>query len=346
MRRAVTVAFVLAGIEVIGCSTVLGLTPGSPYDGDPGTEAGAGDVTSGCAAGTKSCGGRCVGVDDPAFGCGPTTCGACVGANVASFTCKSGACSISSCGAGVGDCDGDPKNGCESDTTSGAHCGSCGNVCSGATPICQDTTCIGAASCTGTVCGTSCVDTTKALHHCGTCAKDCTSPQPQNTAADCAASKCVYACAAGAEDCNGDLSSASTNGCECTTGCSALACCPATGCSGPPDAGGDGGPPDSGPPPDSAPPPDSGCGTIGCTPAGAGCTLSATCCCPMICGLAGILPFSSAASPTPEFFDAAVGGVCCIPAGTTTFGVPCPASSNPCCAGAICVDGANGGRCQ
>jgi formylglycine-generating enzyme required for sulfatase activity len=60
--------------------------------------------------------------------------------------CVSGACTPA-CSSGYGNCDGDAANGCETDTTSNAHCGACGNACTGGA-FCSGGTCI-APSCVG-----------------------------------------------------------------------------------------------------------------------------------------------------------------------------------------------------
>jgi len=47
----------------------------------------------------------------------------------------------STCAVGMADCDGDPKNGCETDTRSSAtHCGACGRTCGG-TASCEQSEC-------------------------------------------------------------------------------------------------------------------------------------------------------------------------------------------------------------
>src|SRR5450432_617267 len=140
--RAVAGYFVFLAAGA-GCSTVLGLTPGSPYDTD-NLDATTDGVSPECPAGQKSCGGACVAADDPKYGCAPASCSACVGANATAFACSGGACVITACGMSVGDCNKKAADGCETDVTNGAHCGSCTQVCSGATPICSGSTCIDA----------------------------------------------------------------------------------------------------------------------------------------------------------------------------------------------------------
>ncbi len=351
MRITAAVVCVVLGGAIVGCSAVLGLTSGSPLDDDAGADATAETTGGGCAAGQKSCAGVCVSVDDPAHGCGAATCGACVGPNAKAFACQGGACVVTACGNGVGDCDHAAANGCETDTTNGAHCGSCTQACVDPSPICSGATCIDAGACDGSVCGTSCDDTKTAIHHCGNCTTDCTNPQPPNTSADCKGGKCVYACSAGALDCNGDLGVGGGNGCECTTGCAGTACCPAGGCPPPDagfdsgfDAGQDSGPPDTGAPDTGAG--DGGCTTGGCLGPGLACTIgTSACCCPMNCEPGVILPFafSPATQVVPDFPDTGIGGHCCVPNGAGGPGA-CPVP-DPCCAGSLCRQGGSGWSC-
>lgn len=108
-------------------------TPSTPSTPTPGYDAGATvdpprpDGGGRCAAGLKSCGGKCVSINDPAYGCGETTCFACptTGGQV---SCGGGKCAMV-CQDGRADCDGNPANGCEADLTSAQNCGACGEKC-------------------------------------------------------------------------------------------------------------------------------------------------------------------------------------------------------------------------
>src|SRR5215813_6360791 len=53
------------------------------------------------------------------------------------------------------------------------HCGSCTNVCSGATPLCSSGTCASSCRTGQTLCGSSCVDLQTDSQHCGECGKVC-----------------------------------------------------------------------------------------------------------------------------------------------------------------------------
>ena len=114
-------------------------TPGgSSRDGSlPGAvDAGAADAQANAAAAcppgleatSKSCGPRCVSVNDPQYGCAAADCTPC---NVASAipACVDGACAIFTCEPGRADCNANPADGCETDLGSPASCGSCFNAC-------------------------------------------------------------------------------------------------------------------------------------------------------------------------------------------------------------------------
>ena len=89
---------------------------------EAGTDPGGAGGSAECGTGTKSCDGMCVDIDDAEYGCTDTDCDPCPGAN-AEFTCKAGACAITTCAEGAADCDADPSNGCEADFTSTAAAG-------------------------------------------------------------------------------------------------------------------------------------------------------------------------------------------------------------------------------
>jgi len=131
--------------------------------------------------------------------------------------CIAGACEISSCEPGFGDCDGDADNGCEEDLSSSvSDCGTCGFACSGdnATPSCFqgacDISCLtGFGNCDGNP-GNGCeVDLSSNVAHCGACNSGCTA-SAGNTPY-CAGSMCgETTCAPGTGNCDGDPA----NGCE------------------------------------------------------------------------------------------------------------------------------------
>jgi hypothetical protein len=132
-----------------------------------------------------------------------------------------------SCGAGRGDCDGQPANGCETDLeTSVSHCGACGKACA-AGPHAK-------ASCVGGACSVACegsfsdcngsaadgceVDLMASATSCGACGTACA--DGPHALASCVAGACQLACEKGFADCD----SAGSNGCESELGTSTAHC--------------------------------------------------------------------------------------------------------------------------
>jgi len=170
-----------------------------------------------CNAGWADCNGN------PADGCEVnlttdlTHCGSCAttcaAASNASSTCTAGVCGFV-CATNHADCDGDPSNGCETNTgTDLTHCGACGTTCT------QGRTCI-AGGCTATACtaplancdgieGNGCeISTATDTQHCGACGHACTFA---HAGSSCAAGACAMgACDAGWANCDGNP----LNGCE------------------------------------------------------------------------------------------------------------------------------------
>ncbi len=185
-------------------------------------------VDGGCAVTCAAGFGECNGVSSD--GCEidlartVTHCGSCgrtcVTANVATTECAGGACRIVSCDAGFADCDGNPANGCETDTrVSAMNCGTCGNACAapGGTAVCRAGACgiascaTGRGDCDGLASNGCETDLTTSGTHCGTCGVACA---PTNASGACVASACTVAsCATGYADCD----RAAGNGCEIDT---------------------------------------------------------------------------------------------------------------------------------
>jgi hypothetical protein len=84
-------------------------TAGTSPDANDGDD----DAPDGCVSGEKSCGGTCVEIDDPRFGCSVTACGPCDLGNNLAARCSGGACEPDGCKPGFFDCDANLTNGCE-----------------------------------------------------------------------------------------------------------------------------------------------------------------------------------------------------------------------------------------
>ncbi|MBI5512254.1 MAG: hypothetical protein HY909_00710, partial [Deltaproteobacteria bacterium] len=179
-----------------------------------------------CPTGQKLCGGRCVRVDDPLFGCGPMACEPCALSNAAA-ACMANACAVMTCSDGFGNCDGMASNGCEVDVrVSNDHCGACGGQCrpANATGQCRMSACAlltcaeGFGDCDGMVANGCETATSMNPAHCGRCGNACTFA---NAAATCSGGLCnLGACAEGYGNCDG----MAANGCETPTGTSAAHC--------------------------------------------------------------------------------------------------------------------------
>jgi hypothetical protein len=159
-----------------------------------------------CKKGLFCCAGACVDPNDDVMNCG--SCGNLCGTQHAAPHCAMGVCSIT-CASGFGDCDIDPKNGCEADLKSSASsCGSCSVTCMAPnTPgSCRSGTCVtgqcntGFGDCNNNL-GDGCeTDLKSSADHCGRCDTAC---HPANGEGVCAAGKCmVTGCDAGFANCN------------------------------------------------------------------------------------------------------------------------------------------------
>jgi hypothetical protein len=129
--------------------------------------------------------------------------------------CSNSQCTVSSCAAGFGDCDGSSVNGCETNTTNSVqHCGGCGLACFAAngTASCTGGTCFvascaaGFADCDGQY-ANGCETNLKTLTSCGACGVACALP---NATATCATGTCeLVSCNGAFADC--DMSKAEAN---------------------------------------------------------------------------------------------------------------------------------------
>ena len=174
----------------------------------------------GCNPGFADCDANAANGCEVNLGASAVHCGRC--GNACSFAggtaaCTAGVCTLTMCAAGLGDCDGNRANGCETDTTGAvSHCGACGTMCvtPNATPACRASGCVigacaaGFADCNALPTDGCEVSTRTEVANCGACGRACALP---NATPACAAGGCVVAaCATGFSDCDG----ADGNGCE------------------------------------------------------------------------------------------------------------------------------------
>ncbi|MBL8684829.1 MAG: hypothetical protein JNK05_36975 [Myxococcales bacterium] len=196
----------------------------------PGTTCSGGSCTATCRLGFGDCDGNATNGCESNLASSVQHCGRCgneCAFNNASATCEMGVCRIGPCDPGFADCDGNPANGCETNTnTSLAHCGACGMPCmiSGMVAACSGGRCeprgcpVGRGECDSnpmTVCET---DTTSSVAHCSRCGNACAIPNSRNA---CVMSACVsMGCNPGFGNCDGN----SANGCETDTTTSTAHC--------------------------------------------------------------------------------------------------------------------------
>ena len=209
------------------CSSVHG-TPGCDAEG----------CSIACSEGFGDCDARAsTGCETP-LGDDAANCGACGKAcqnEHGTTTCADGQCTPL-CATGYLDCDGDPRNGCETEiATSLTNCGACGAACELAhaaekcdAGVCTVTTCdAGFDNCDGDA-KNGCEADLMLPATCGGCTNKCSE---NGGKASCAAGKCGIACSLGRDDCKNGL----TDGCETDLNVSALNCsvcgkvCPAGG---------------------------------------------------------------------------------------------------------------------
>jgi len=170
-----------------------------------------------------SCGDRVANGDESDVDCGGPDCSSCVAGqscvtpgDCVGNDCNAGKCALS-CAAGLGNCDGDPTNGCETNLRTDAdHCGDCATGCSlpNAKPscaggICRVESCVAPFDdCNGDPADGCEVNTKTNVDNCGACAaKPCPTLNGQ---AFCANSQCGITCADNFADCDGE----GGNGCE------------------------------------------------------------------------------------------------------------------------------------
>jgi hypothetical protein len=179
--------------------------------GNGGTAGGGGQGGSACDPSEKLCGGQCVSIDDPLYGCGPG-CAPCDLPH-ANPICNAGSCDVGACDAGFANCDNSAANGCEVDTANdAANCGACGNECSfpNADAACLQGGCaLGPCKDGHEDCNDDALDGCEAVldvdpSNCGVCGLQCGPGQ------QCQAGACGVFCPPGQANCDGN----DVNGCE------------------------------------------------------------------------------------------------------------------------------------
>ncbi len=160
------------------------------------------------------------------------SCGAC--GNVCNLPnavegCAAGACTVVSCNAGFGDCDGQAANGCETNLNASlGNCGTCGNVCNlaNAAEVCNNGACAvatcdaGFGNCDNQAANGCETNLNTTVASCGSCGNAC---NLANASQSCVNGACaVGACNAGFDNCD----NLAANGCETNlhstvTGCGA-----------------------------------------------------------------------------------------------------------------------------
>jgi len=164
-----------------------------------------GDASNGCETNLKTSADHCGACDTPC--------------NLphASALCNGGKCAVDKCTAPYADCDGDPSNGCEVNTsTDAANCSTCGTVCAtiNGTPSCADAKCQiacndGYSDCDGEPANGCETQTGKDVTNCGKCGNVCdkTNGVPKCTSGVCGVSNCNV----GRGDCDNNPSDCETD---------------------------------------------------------------------------------------------------------------------------------------
>ena len=160
-----------------------------------------------CPSGALCCDGACI---DPLSD--PRHCGTCDEScitDASTGVCVGGVCALA-CAQGYADCDHDPTNGCEVDTTNDpAHCGQCTTACPAAVPNgtvecaasqCRIRDCLDTfRDCDGLFADGCEANTATSLLNCGQCGLACAAPNACN-GGDCGAAHCPP----GLRDCDYD----------------------------------------------------------------------------------------------------------------------------------------------
>ncbi len=157
-----------------------------------------------CASGLSECDETCRDLQGDRNNCG--ACGTACGDGE---ICEAGSC-VPTCGDFAADlCEGQ----CTNTGTDPLNCGACGNACSPG-EVCSGGACAGTCAEGMDTCGGSCTSSQRDPANCGACSTTCDAAG--NAAAVCATGSCDNVCLTGYGDCDADLASSGTNGCETT----------------------------------------------------------------------------------------------------------------------------------
>ncbi|MFN7701263.1 MAG: MopE-related protein [Deltaproteobacteria bacterium] len=203
-----------AGSSDVGSDFDTGPRPDTGLRPDTGMTS---TCTPTCLADEECCDGACADLLSDPNHCGE--CGmVCPDRDNSTPACDERGCDFD-CEDGFDDCDAEDSNGCEQRLNTIEACGRCDNTCSGATPVCNGATgtCVSGCSASEMECDGTCVDVMGSdVTHCGSCTTVCDTPP--GAARACAAGRCTYTCEAGRLDCDRDLGSSGSNGCESVDG--------------------------------------------------------------------------------------------------------------------------------
>ena len=189
-------------------TTDVAMTGETGGAGDTGsTDAAEGGGTDGGCSGLV-CSGTCVPSDVHNCGACGHDCTALPHVSGPVSCSPAGACvfPVSSCAPGWTQCLTNPDLGCETNIATTANCGSCGNMCSGNTPVCSGSgsTYACASGCPAgdpTLCSGTCVDTTSNPDDCNACGNVCAT-SVAHAQPTCVKSACSYACNSGYTECS------------------------------------------------------------------------------------------------------------------------------------------------
>lgn len=194
------------------------------------------DAAPSCLNGTKSCGGACVPVADPAYGCQTAGCTPCEAQTNTLAACGAAGCVSAGCAPQFADCDGIATNGCETTLGTEAACGRCDERCADAgdnvscnpqTLRCEITSCpAGTGDCNSDV-SDGCESALDGSPDCGACGVICPAsfsctPGPKQT---CACSGDESCDAGGAGGCVQGLCVCGTSLCSAGQRCVAAGSC-------------------------------------------------------------------------------------------------------------------------